>query len=109
MNVGGCAMHWDGACPRFSPRFRQRSIYGVGTDLQLDYEELEPYYFDFENESELLERSDRRNTTHVLPRIRVPFPCLSNLKIRKRWEKTLAYHFDTTTGKATTTEHGRAV
>ena len=49
MNVGGCAMHWDGACPRFSPEdFRQRSMYGVGTDWAIDYDELEPYYRDFE-------------------------------------------------------------
>ena len=30
MHVGGCAMHWDGACPRFSPEdFRQRSLISV--------------------------------------------------------------------------------
>ena len=50
MVVGGCAMHWDSACPRFSPEdFRQQSLYGVGTDWPISYEELEPYYHEFEH------------------------------------------------------------
>ncbi|MAR44838.1 MAG: hypothetical protein CME03_01630 [Gemmatimonadaceae bacterium] len=112
MNVGGCAMHWDGACPRFSPEdFRQRSIYGVGTDWQLDYEELEPYYFDFEKRVGVAGEAgppeyDPRSTPYPMP----PLPLSYNLKILKRWGEDAGIPFWTQPwAKATTTEHGRAV
>jgi len=45
MQVGGLAMHWGGVTPRFSPEdFRVHSLYGVGTDWALSYDELDPYY-----------------------------------------------------------------
>jgi quinoprotein glucose dehydrogenase len=45
MQVGGLAMHWGGVTPRFSPEdFKLRSLYGVGTDWPLSYEELDPWY-----------------------------------------------------------------
>ncbi|GAC1517438.1 MAG: GMC family oxidoreductase [Gemmatimonadaceae bacterium] len=45
MQVGGLAMHWGGVTPRFSPEdFRQHSLYGVGTDWPISYEELDPFY-----------------------------------------------------------------
>jgi quinoprotein glucose dehydrogenase len=45
MQVGGLAMHWGGVTPRFSPEdFRVHSLYGVGADWALSYEELDPFY-----------------------------------------------------------------
>ncbi|MGH7711950.1 MAG: FAD-dependent oxidoreductase, partial [Gemmatimonadaceae bacterium] len=45
MQVGGLAMHWGGVTPRFSPEdFRVRSMYEVGADWALTYEELDPFY-----------------------------------------------------------------
>ncbi|MCI0435823.1 MAG: GMC family oxidoreductase N-terminal domain-containing protein, partial [Gemmatimonadetes bacterium] len=45
MQVGGQAMHWGGVTPRFSPEdFRLRSLYGVGDDWPITYEELDPFY-----------------------------------------------------------------
>jgi choline dehydrogenase-like flavoprotein len=45
MCVGGLAMHWGGVTPRFSPEdFRVRSLYGVGDDWPLTYEELDPHF-----------------------------------------------------------------
>lgn len=45
MCVGGLAMHWGGVTPRFSPEdFQVRSLYGVGDDWPLTYEELDPHY-----------------------------------------------------------------
>lgn len=45
MQVGGLAMHWGGVTPRFSPEdFKLRSLYGVGQDWPLSYEELDPWY-----------------------------------------------------------------
>ncbi|MGD8330533.1 MAG: GMC family oxidoreductase [Acidobacteriota bacterium] len=45
MAVGGQALHWGGATPRFTPEdFRLASLYGVGDDWPFDYDELEPFY-----------------------------------------------------------------
>jgi glucose dehydrogenase len=45
MQVGGLAMHWGGVTPRFSPEdFQLRSLYGVGTDWPLSYDQLDPWY-----------------------------------------------------------------
>jgi quinoprotein glucose dehydrogenase len=45
MCVGGLAMHWGGVTPRYSPEdFRTRSLFGVGTDWPLSYEDLDPFY-----------------------------------------------------------------
>ncbi len=45
MQVGGLAMHWGGVTPRFSPEdFKQRSLFGVGTDWPISYEDLDPFY-----------------------------------------------------------------
>jgi glucose dehydrogenase len=49
MCVGGLAMHWGGVTPRFTPEdFRLRSLYGVGDDWPITYEELDPYYLEAE-------------------------------------------------------------
>lgn len=45
MAVGGQALHWGGTVPRFSREdFRVRSLYGVGYDWPITYDDLEPYY-----------------------------------------------------------------
>ncbi len=49
MVVGGQALHWGGATPRFTPEdFRHRSLFGVHTDWPIDYETLDPYYLEAE-------------------------------------------------------------
>ena len=43
--VGGSTLHWGGNCPRrHETDFRMRSLYGVGRDWPIGYDELEPYY-----------------------------------------------------------------
>lgn len=43
--VGGTTWHWAAACWRFLPRdFRLNSLYGVGRDWPIGYEDLEPFY-----------------------------------------------------------------
>ena len=43
--VGGSTLHFLGEAHRFPPHaFRMRSLYGVGRDWPLTYEELAPYY-----------------------------------------------------------------
>jgi choline dehydrogenase-like flavoprotein len=45
MCVGGLAMHWGGVTPRFSPEdFKVKSLYGLGDDWPITYEELDPFY-----------------------------------------------------------------
>jgi quinoprotein glucose dehydrogenase len=87
MQVGGLAMHWGGVTPRFSPEdFRVKSLYGVGHDWPVSYEELEPYYAEAERRigvageqgpSEL----DPRSTPFPMPAI----PLTYNLELLKRW------------------------
>ena len=49
MGVGGLAMHWGGVTPRFSPEdFKLRSLYGVGDDWPISYDDLEPFYMEAE-------------------------------------------------------------
>ncbi|MBX9927738.1 MAG: GMC family oxidoreductase [Gemmatimonadaceae bacterium] len=45
MCVGGLAMHWGGVTPRWAPEdFKTKSLFGVGTDWPISYEELDPWY-----------------------------------------------------------------
>jgi quinoprotein glucose dehydrogenase len=45
MCVGGLAMHWGAVTPRFSPEdFRVRSLYGIGDDWPITYEDLDAHY-----------------------------------------------------------------
>jgi quinoprotein glucose dehydrogenase len=45
MQVGGLAMHWGGVTPRWSPEdFKVRSLYGVGHDWPISYDDLDPWY-----------------------------------------------------------------
>jgi quinoprotein glucose dehydrogenase len=112
MAVGGCAMHWDGATPRFSPEdFRQRSLYGVGTDWPVDFQDLEPYYQDFEERVGVAGEQgppeyDPRSAPYPMP----PLPLSYNLEILREWGASADIPFWTQPwAKATTTEHGRAV
>ncbi|HEX7938648.1 MAG TPA: GMC family oxidoreductase [Gemmatimonadaceae bacterium] len=50
MCVGGLAMHWGGVTPRFSPEdFKLKSLYGVGHDWPISYDDLEPSYIEAEH------------------------------------------------------------
>lgn len=49
-SFGGTSNAWTGCTPRFMPAdFKLRSLYGVGVDWPLSYEELEPYYCEAED------------------------------------------------------------
>lgn len=87
MQVGGLAMHWGGVTPRFSPEdFRVRSLYGVGDDWPVSYEELEPYFLDAERRMGVAgeqgpEHLDPRSAPYPLPAI----PLTYNLALLKEW------------------------
>lgn len=49
--VGGTTWHWQGTAMRFVPNdFRIRSLYGVGRDWPIGYDDLEPWYVEAERE-----------------------------------------------------------
>ncbi|MDR3519107.1 MAG: GMC family oxidoreductase [Azospirillaceae bacterium] len=49
--VGGTTWHWAGAAWRLLPNdFHMRSLYGVGRDWPISYDDLEPYYGQAERE-----------------------------------------------------------
>ncbi len=49
--VGGTTWHWAASCWRHLPNdFKMKTLYGVGRDWPISYEELEPYYCRAEEE-----------------------------------------------------------
>jgi choline dehydrogenase-like flavoprotein len=49
--LGGTTWHWLGTCLRFVPNdFRLATAYGRGVDWPIDYDDLEPFYGQAENE-----------------------------------------------------------
>jgi glucose dehydrogenase len=87
MQVGGQAMHWGGVTPRFSPEdFRVRSLYGVGDDWPISYDELEPYYADAERRIGVSGEAgpgelDPRTAPYPMP----PLPLSYNLRRLREW------------------------
>jgi glucose dehydrogenase len=87
MQVGGLAMHWGGVTPRFSPEdFKQRSMFGVGTDWPISYDDLDPFYQEAE---ELMGVAGEQGPPDLDPR-RKPFPMPAlpltyNLGLLKSW------------------------
>lgn len=44
-SLGGTSLHWLGTSPRMVPNdFRMKTLYGVGVDWPISYDELQPYY-----------------------------------------------------------------
>ena len=87
MQVGGLAMHWGGVTPRFSPEdFKLRSLYGVGHDWPLSYEELDPWYQEAETR---LGVAGEQGPQELDPRGRpfplAPIPLTYNLLRLREW------------------------
>jgi len=87
MAVGGLALHWGGVTPRFTPEdFRLRSMYGIGDDWPIDYDQLEPYYQEAEERLGVAgeqgpEPYDLRSGAYPLPAM----PLSYNLAQLKGW------------------------
>src|SRR5689334_23614084 len=87
MMVGGLAMHWGGVTPRFSPEdFRQHSMFGVGTDWPISYEDLDPFYQEAEVRMGV---SGEQGPPELDPRSKpFPMPALPlsyNLQLLREW------------------------
>ena len=90
MLVGGLGMHWGGVTPRFSPDdFRHRTLFGVGDDWPISYDELDPYYQEAE---ELMGVAGEQGPAEMDPRSKpFPLPALPltyNLQLLKEWATT---------------------
>lgn len=87
MAVGGLALHWGGVTPRFTPEdFRLRSMYGVGDDWPIDYDEIEPFYQEAEERLGVAGEQgppeyDRRSQPYPLPAM----PLAYNLVQLEEW------------------------
>src|SRR5687768_8263649 len=87
MCVGGLAMHWGGVTPRFSPEdFRIKSLFGVGDDWPISYEDLDPHYQEAEVRMGVAGEQgppamDPRGKPFPLP----PLPLSYNLQQLRRW------------------------
>ena len=87
MNVGGLAMHWGGVTPRYAPEdFKVRSLFGVGDDWPITYEELDPFYQEAEERMGIAGEQgppamDPRGKPFPLP----PLPLSDNLRQLQGW------------------------
>lgn len=112
MVVGGLALHWGGTCPRFTPEdFCLRSLYGVGDDWALDYDELEPFYQEAEERIGVAgepgpQELDARSRPYPMP----PAPLSYNLLVLTEWAERSGIPFWTNpVAKATVPYRGRNV
>jgi quinoprotein glucose dehydrogenase len=87
MAVGGLALHWGAASPRFTPEdFRVQSLYGVGTDWPIGYDDLDPYYQEAEEKIGVAGEQgppdyDPRSKPYPMP----PMPLSYNSVLLKEW------------------------
>lgn len=112
MQVGGLAMHWGGVTPRFSPEdFRARSLYGVGDDWPVSYEELDPFFQEGEERMGVAGAQgppelDPRSKPYPLPAL----PLTYNLELLKGWgEKAGIPFWSQPSAKNSIPYDGRAV
>lgn len=87
MQVGGLAMHWGGVTPRWSPEdFKSRSLFGVGTDWPITYDDLDPFYQEAE---ELMGVAGEQGPPAMDPRGKpfpmAPIPLTYNLALLREW------------------------
>jgi glucose dehydrogenase len=96
MAVGGLALHWGGACNRFSEEdLRLKSMYGLATDWSLDWKELERYYVEAERALNVAGEpsayaEDRRSAPYPQP----PVPLSYNLQVLKGWAEQSGLKFN---------------
>ena len=96
MAVGGLALHWGGACNRFSVEdLRLKSMYGLAVDWPLEWTELERYYCEAERRLNVAGApsayaEDKRSEPYPQP----PIPLSYNLQLLKSWAEESGLKFD---------------
>lgn len=87
MAVGGQALHWGGACNRFSEEdLRLKSMYGLYEDWPIDWTELETHYCEAERRLGVsgepsLYAADRRSEPYPMPPMQLSY----DLAQLKKW------------------------
>jgi len=96
MAVGGLALHWGGACNRFSEEdLRLESMYGLAVDWPIEWTELERYYCEAEKRLNVsgapsAYTEDKRSQPYPQP----PIPLSYNLQVLKTWAEKSGLKFD---------------
>lgn len=96
MAVGGLALHWGGACNRFSEEdLRLKSMYGVAADWPLAWEELERYYVEAERALNVAgEPSPYPEDRRSAPYPQAAVPLSYNLQVLKGWAEESGLRFN---------------
>ena len=96
MAVGGLALHWGGACNRFSVEdLRLRSMYGLATDWPLEWDDLERHYVEAERALNVAgEPSAYAEDTRSAPYPQPPVPLSWNLQVLKGWAEQSGLRFN---------------
>jgi glucose dehydrogenase len=95
MAVGGQALHWGGACNRFSEEdLRLKSLYGLADDWPIEWSELERYYVQAERRLNVAGDpspypEDRRSGPYAQPAM----PLSYNLQVLKKWAEQSGLKF----------------
>ncbi|HYB96270.1 MAG TPA: GMC family oxidoreductase [Vicinamibacterales bacterium] len=95
MAVGGQALHWGGACNRFSAEdLRLKSLYGLADDWPIEWDELERYYVQAEHRLNVAGdpspyAEDRRSAPYAQPAMPLSF----NLQVLKKWAEQSGLKF----------------
>jgi glucose dehydrogenase len=95
MAVGGLALHWGGACNRFSEEdLRLKSLYGLATDWPIEWRELERYYCEGEKRLNVAGEpspypEDWRSQSYP----QRPIPLSYNLQVLKKWAEQSGLKF----------------
>ncbi len=96
MAVGGLALHWGGACNRFSREdLRLKSLYGLAVDWPIEWEELERAYGEAERRLNVCGEpspypGDERSSPYPQP----PMPLSWNLNVLKGWAEESGLRFN---------------
>ncbi len=87
MAVGGLALHWGGACNRFSEEdLRLKSLYGLAVDWPIEWAELERNYCEAERRLNVAgEPSPHPEDRRSEPYPQRPIPLSYNLQLLKTW------------------------
>jgi choline dehydrogenase-like flavoprotein len=95
MAVGGLALHWGGACNRFSEEdTRLKSLYGLAVDWPIEWQELERYYCEAERRLHVSgEPSPYPQDARSEPYPQRPTPLSYNLQLLKRWAEQSGIKF----------------
>jgi quinoprotein glucose dehydrogenase len=95
MAVGGLALHWGGACNRFSEEdLRLKSMFGLATDWPIEWKDLERYYVEAERRLNVAgEPSPYPEDARSAPYPQPPVPLSYNLKTLKGWAEKSGIRF----------------